>query len=268
MFSSQNKMKKILIIGTGGTIASTKSDLIRLDNPFKIIDYIDADDIELDCTSPFSVLSENISVDCWHLLIDTIENASGYDAFIVLHGSDTLAYTGAILANMFPTKSIVLVASNKPIEDKDANGIKNFNNALEHIKNNNSGVFISYDKIMRASQVVSADSSDSFIEAGEPLEPIDNPRLNDKKILVIKPYVNIDYSFFNIDEVDIVLHEMYHSATAPENVLDFIDRCKARGTEFYFVTPKASAEYESAEGFSEIIFNSTLENAYARLMLK
>ena len=35
-----------------------------------------------------------------------------------------------------------------------------------------------------------------------------------KNILVIKPYINIDYNNYNIDNVDVVLHEMYHSATA------------------------------------------------------
>ena len=54
-------MNKILVIGTGGTIGSIKDEHIHLDTPFKILDYINIKDVEFDCVSPFTVLSENMS---------------------------------------------------------------------------------------------------------------------------------------------------------------------------------------------------------------
>lgn len=247
-------MDKILIIGTGGTIACVKQGSIQLDKAFKILDYVKLDNVELECVSPFTVLSENMDFDCWQRLINCIAGVDfcKYKGVIILHGSDTLMFTASLVANAFYDKPIALVASDKPLEDSSANGIDNFKNALRLIQSGDCGVFVSYDKITRLS--------------GEP--KINSPHFTPKNILVIKPCVNICYDNFSLNGVDAVLHEMYHSATAPEKALDFIDRCKKSGVDFYFVTENSSADYKSAENFDSIIFNSTLENAYARLLLQ
>lgn len=246
-------MDKILVIGTGGTIGSVKDDNIHLDTPFKILDYMNYDDVEFECVSPFTILSENMSFELWKKLADYIGSVdfSKYKGIIVLHGSDTLSFTGALLANLFYDKPIVLVASDKPLEYKTANGFKNFENAVKYIQNGISKVYISYDRIYEA----------------ENKEPLKNPVFKFKNILVISPYVGIDYNSYDLSNVDIVLHSMYHSATAPAEVTDFISKCKVNGAEFYFVTESSSADYESAKSFENIIFNSTVESAYARLLL-
>lgn len=263
-------MKKILIIATGGTIASSKGEHIHLDNPLKIMDYMEYKDIEFECVTPFSVLSENMDIDLWQKLIDCINKTvwDEYLGIIVLHGSDTLAYTGAILGNIFYDKKIILVASDKPIEDQSSNAIPNFQTAVEFLCNDITGVFISYNNLYRAVKAVSANENDEFISAGRQDTVLEKPVLKRKNILIIRPYVGIDYGNYNLDTVDAVLHSMYHSATAPQSVLDFISKCRERNIPFYFVTPKEKAEYESAKDFDNIIFNSTIENAYAHLLLK
>ena len=71
-----------------------------------------------------------------------------------------------------------------------------------------------------------------------------------------------------LDNVDVVLHEMYHSATVPESAKAFAKKCAQKGVAFYFVTSKSSADYESASDIKDkIIYNSTLENAYAKILL-
>lgn len=262
-------MKKILIIAIGGTIASSKSDYIRLDKPLKILEYVEYGDIEFDCITPFSVLSENMSVDLWQRLIDCILNAQleKYIGVIILHGSDTLAYTGALLANIFYDKKIILVAGDKPVEDEASNAVPNFHQAVEFLCNDIKGVFISYNNLYTACKTLSAGENDEFASIFAEHKAVANPVLKKKNILVIKPYVGICYDNYKLDDVDIVLHTMYHSATAPETVLPFISECKRRGVEFYFVTSKSKAEYESAKDFENIIFNSTVENAYASLLL-
>lgn len=262
-------MHKILVVGTGGTIACEEEGSIRLGSPFKILDYVEYKDVSFDCVSPFCVLSENIGIDLWQRLIDYLntvdfESCSGV---IILHGSDTLAYTGALLGNIFYDKSIVLVAADKPLEDKTSNGIANFEQAVGFLCGKVTGVYISYNKLYRAVRTVSAGESDEFFAAGRQSKPLKNPVLKNRNILVVRPYPNINYDNYNTDNVDIVLHTMYHSATAPENVKAFADKCRKKNIPFYFVTTKSSADYESAEDFKDIIFNSTLENAYARLLL-
>lgn len=262
-------MKKILAVGTGGTIACVKDSRIHLDNPFKILDCIEYKNVTFDCVSPFSVLSENMSIDLWQKLIDYLYTVDfdKYDGVIILHGSDTLAYTGALLGNLFYDKCIVLVAADKPLEDKTSNGIANFKRAVEFICDAVAGVYISYNKLYQAVRTVSAGENDEFFTAGSQAEKIKNPVLNKKNILVIKPYINIDYDNYRLDRVDMVLHTMYHSATVPENVRAFAAKCKDKNIPFYFVTSKSSADYESTQGIENIIFDSTLENAFARALL-
>lgn len=244
---------KILVVGTGGTIGSIRGERIHLDAPLKILDYVSIDNADFECVPLFEILSENMDFDHWQILTDYIAGVDfeKYRGVIILHGSDTLSFTGALLANLFYDKPIVLVASDKPLEDKTANGIPNFKNAVKYILNGIDRVHISYDKIYQV----------------ENKKPLESPALHKKSILAISPYVGINYSSYSLDGVDVVLHTMYHSATAPENVKAFIERCKSSNIPFYFVTENSSADYESARDFNNIIFNSTLESAYARLLL-
>ncbi|MCM1115381.1 MAG: asparaginase [Clostridium sp.] len=262
-------MQKILVIGTGGTIASVRESNIHLDNPFKILEGMNYADIEFECVSPFSILSENMSFARWEELIAFIKGLDfdKYLGVILLHGSDTLAYTGALLGNIFCDKPIVLVASNLPPEDINSNGAVNFMNAVAFLEQKPKGVYISYDTILPAVRTESANSQDEFILSGVGAQRIIDPVFTPKNILIIHPYVNIDYNNYRLDGVDAVLHTMYHSATCPENVKTFMNVCKSKSIPFYFVTAKDRAEYESAEDFDSIIFNSTLENAYAKLLL-
>jgi L-asparaginase len=246
-------MKKILVIGTGGTIGCVRGDNIHLDKPFKILDYMSFDDVEFECVSPFTILSENMDFEHLKVLIDFIGaiDFNSYNGVILLHGSDTLKFSGSIIANAFYDKPIVLVASDKPVEDKTANGFKNFEMAVNAICDGINAVYISYDEFYRV----------------ENKKALEHPVFTPKNILVIPSYVGIDYSNYNLDSVDIVLHTMYHSATAPQNVKDFIAKCKEKNIPFYFVTENSSASYESSKDFENIIFNSTLESAYARILL-
>ena len=132
---------KILIISTGGTIASKKDDNIHLDAPFKAVHFADENLIkvvELSFSCPYTILSENMDFSHLQSLVDEIKESDS-DNIIILHGSDTLAFTSSFIANLFWDKNIVLTASDKPIEDNSANGISNFNEALRHIKKGKKG---------------------------------------------------------------------------------------------------------------------------------
>lgn len=246
-------MDKILVVATGGTIACTKDESIHLDRPFKILDYVKVENTEFECASPFVILSENMNFEYWQRLIDFVSaiDFEKYKGVILLHGSDTLGFTAALLGNAFYDKPIVLTASDKPPEDESSNAVKNFETAVEKIAGGIDGVCVSYDGFHRAVKG----------------ERIESPCFAPKNVLVINPYVNIDYENYNLDNVDAVLHSMYHSATAPQNVTDFIEKCALRGIPFYFVTENGIADYESAKNFENIIFNSTVEDAFSKMLL-
>lgn len=260
-------MKSILVVALGGTIGSVKTESISLDeNNLKILDYCRRDDVEFEGVSPFSVLSENMSISLWKKLIaflNTVEFEE-YTGVIILHGSDTLAYTSAIIGNAFCDENIVFVASDKPIEDKESNGIDNFNKAVDFIFTGTKGVYVSYNKIMPAMAVTSAGVDDEFDCISALCEPVRSRKIFDRNILVMHSYVGINIGNYNMNNADAVLIGMFHSATVPECLAEFAEKSDV---PVCFVTHKASADYETAKGIKNIIYNSTIENAYAKLLL-
>ena len=115
-------MKKILMIGTGGTIASGPSShgLVPQLNSDEIIKYIpDISSIcQVETIQICNIDSTNISPEIWIKLIKTIEeNYEKYDGFVICHGTDTMAYTAAAVSYMVQNspKPIVLTGAQKPI---------------------------------------------------------------------------------------------------------------------------------------------------------
>lgn len=116
-------MKKILMIGTGGTIASTKvtnGGLHPQMTSEEILMYIpDISRIcEVDTVQVCNMDSTNISPDIWLLLVQTIRiNYDRYDGFVICHGTDTMAFTAAALSYLIQNspKPIVLTGAQRPI---------------------------------------------------------------------------------------------------------------------------------------------------------
>ena len=76
---------------------------------------------------------------------------------------------------------------------------------------------------------------------------------------MIKPYPGLDYSRFNLDNVDAVLHDLYHSGTAcaslqwGENysLVEFIKRCEKQGIAVYLAPAIKSADaYQSTQALN------------------
>ena len=264
-------MKKILVIGTGGTIGAKSGSAVTLDSPLKITEiYSNPQHAEFECEAPFEIFSEHSNPEFLKELCEYFQKIDfeKYLGVILLHGSDTMTFTGALLANLFPQKRIVLVGADKPPEDPKSNAAANFDCAVRHlIFSGPAGVYISYDGLHHAWKTTAADCTDTFREADVDFCPVESPKFSKKNILIVTPHPCIDYNSFNLDGVDAVLHTMYHSATAPKGSEDFSGRCIEKGVKFYFVTHRSSADYETAKGFSNIIFSSTVENAWAKLLL-
>ena len=116
-------MKKILMIGTGGTIASTKATNGGLQPQLssdEILMYIPGISrvCEVDTVQVCNMDSTNISPDIWILLVQTIRNNYDlYDGFVICHGTDTMAFTAAALSYLIQSspKPIVLTGAQRPI---------------------------------------------------------------------------------------------------------------------------------------------------------
>lgn len=115
--------KKILLIATGGTIASKRSEtgLRPLLSSEEIIGYIpNVHEIcEVDTLQIFSIDSTNMEPRHWKIMVETIEQEyDRYDGFVIAHGTDTMAYTAAALSYMIQNspKPIVITGAQRSID--------------------------------------------------------------------------------------------------------------------------------------------------------
>lgn len=116
-------MKNILLIATGGTIASkgTECGLTPQLGSDEILKYVPSVNgmCHVDSVQLFNLDSTNILPRHWEAMARTIrENYARYDGFVILHGTDTMAYTSAALSYMIQNspKPVVLTGAQRPID--------------------------------------------------------------------------------------------------------------------------------------------------------
>ncbi len=115
-------MKKILLIATGGTIASAEdgnglSPALSGEDLARAVPEI-AGLCELDIVQPMNIDSTNMRPRDWLRIAAVIrEGYTSHDGFVVLHGTDTMAYTAAALSYLVQgsPKPIVITGSQKPM---------------------------------------------------------------------------------------------------------------------------------------------------------
>ena len=115
-------MKKILLITTGGTIASiaTEKGLIPGLTGKQLLENVPSiyNMCKVDVLTLFSIDSTNVYYKHWLKIASTIkENYEKYDGFVVCHGTDTMSYTASALSYLIQNskKPIVITGSQKPI---------------------------------------------------------------------------------------------------------------------------------------------------------
>ena len=121
--------KKILLIATGGTIASQAgtdglTPQLKAETLLKCVPEIYAF-CDVDTAQVYNIDSTNITPNHWICLAQTIkENYEKYDGFVVCHGTDTMSFTAAMLSYMVQNspKPIVLTGSQQPIDKEDTDG--------------------------------------------------------------------------------------------------------------------------------------------------
>ena len=239
-------MKKILVLFTGGTIGSITTDGIidvEREGKYAVVEaYKSAygDDVEFECRQVLNILSENMGFSGWEKMIHEINSIDTalYSGVILTHGSDTLAYTSALLGMYFRHFDIPLfiIASNKPIGEKGSNGLFNFTSAVGLIKEGKyKGVFTLYERVMLPTRVIPADTcrdrfgvygydgfNDFSVFSGVSENMLSRPRERifhndvkfEKRVLFIEGYPAMDFGCFVPNEdTAAVLYSPYHSAT-------------------------------------------------------
>jgi len=255
-------LKRILVVFTGGTIGSASQGGV-LDVDARRADELIARywqeaggrDVEFSVLRPMAMLSENATPERWRQLLAALDGVgiTQYEGVIITHGSDTLAYTAALLGYAYGAAGVplVLTASGAPLSDPRSNGVRNFAAAVALIRNEGlPGVFAVYEnsrgvmEVYLATRLQEADlyANDFCGFGGGPLGTMENgrlvllerkgnparhellmppvpapvPRDFPNEVLGVTPHPGLDYTLFDLGRrpVKAVLHRLYHSSTA------------------------------------------------------
>jgi L-asparaginase len=215
--STGKPRSRILIIYTGGTFGMTyDGDGVLVPFDFSlIIEHLPAlKNLALELTV-FSfenpIDSSNIDPGYWEIIGKIIaENYDAQDGFVVLHGTDTMAYTASALSFMLEglTKPVIFTGAQLPISEPRSDARENLITALEIASARKNGkalvpevcIYFDYELLRgNRSKKVESMQFDAFDSGNYPQ--------------LAKSGVKIDYNFSVIRSVDddhsLVLHSTF-----------------------------------------------------------
>ncbi|EJL6895002.1 asparaginase [Vibrio cholerae] len=195
--------KHIYIAYTGGTIGMKKSDhgyvpvAGFMEKQLASMPEFHRPEMPLFTIHEYDPLmdSSDMTPTDWQLIADDIAaNYDKYDGFVILHGTDTMAYTASALSFMFENlgKPVIVTGSQIPLADLRSDGQANLLNAL-HVAANypiNEVTLFFNNRLMRGnrSRKSHADGFSAFsspnlpplLEAGINIELSTNVKVDEK----------------------------------------------------------------------------------------
>jgi len=136
-----NDQPSILILNTGGTIGMVmdeKTGALKpfdFDNIFDQLPTLKLFNYQIDSFSFDPLMdSSNMNHENWKAIVEVIEeNYESYDGFVILHGSDTMAYTASALSFMLQNlnKPVILTGSQLPLGMIRTDGRENLLTSVE-----------------------------------------------------------------------------------------------------------------------------------------
>ena len=169
-------MKKILLLATGGTIASreTPHGLRPALAAADMRAAIGAEDAAVEVIDLLALDSTNIAPSHWQMIARKIaECRTSYDGFIVTHGTDTMAYTSAALYYMLEhiDRPVVITGAQRPLGMPDSDAKKNLRLACRTACSSFAGVCIAFGGRLihgNAAKKMYSLADDAFRSIGRP----------------------------------------------------------------------------------------------------
>ena len=289
-------MKKILVVRTGGTIGSVDNEgtITTAADSCRVLEmFLEKDNREsFEVITPYLILSENLRPSHWERLIRTVAQADRkvFKGIIILHGSDTLSYTSAMLGLCFRELRlpVVITASDLVPMNEKSNALCNFTEAVRIVNRGKTGVYTVFrnkpgdtDNVFLPWEITEADRfTDCFCRvkgADRPDITVSHP-----ENICFRKTVRMVFSYPGMDPEDIapgkdtgaVLLVSYHSGTAPDTAMKLLRNCKDRGIPLYICSFKKGQKifYETTGSFiakgAVPLYNITNETAYAALLIR
>lgn len=143
--------KKILLVTTGGTIASGTSEqgLVPEMSGAQLLGNIDTEELDITIHDLLRLDSSNIQPEDWATIAECIyRERLSYDGIVVTHGTDTMAYTASALTFMLPgiDRPVVLTGSQLPMAHPLSDALDNLKLALVMAQTGRNGIFIAFDR--------------------------------------------------------------------------------------------------------------------------
>lgn len=191
-------MKRMLLITTGGTIASvpTQEGLAPDETNENIKNALGAlvADCEIDICPLFSIDSSNMQPEEWRKIAECVaQKHRAYDGIVITHGTDTMAYTASALTFMLRDLPlpVVLTGSQLPISHPLSDGYENLRCAFAMAATGTPGVFVAFDRrVMLGVRAVKVRTTgfNAFESVNYPyIAEIDGDGLCVREDLVLKP---------------------------------------------------------------------------------
>lgn len=272
-------MKKILLIQTGGTIAmSAKGEGVELDpQTWSETLYNRVPELqelaEIHTLPLFFEDSSDLNATHWKELAECIKNDyDSFDGFVILHGTDTMAYTASALSfsllNL--SKPVILTGSQVPLSSIRSDARRNLINAVEMATTSINEVAICFnDHVYRGnrSTKLSIGDFDAFgspnfstlAEIGLNIEfnlesktgsaPLDVQPKFDNSILVLTVFPSLNTDFLlrlDLSKLKAIIVRSFGSGNFPRkgefNLLPFFEKCSQHGVIVVIIS---QADYDA-----------------------
>ena len=277
-------MKRILLLQTGGTIAMQHHEeggpATELD--YELWERVLKHEIpqlhqiaEIDIQSLFFIDSSDIASDHWITLARVIqENETEYDGFVILHGTDTMAYTASALSyTLRPLqKPVIITGSQVPMSNIRSDARRNLINAIEMATHPINEVAICFnDMVYRGNRTTKMSIGDFDAFASPNFPPLAEIGLSidftpdithpqngdalkpvfDNRIYTVKPFPNMNpglLHFLPYQELDVIVLEAFGTGNFPIkgnfSLIPFLDRCVSENIQLVVTS---QAPYDSVD---------------------
>ena len=262
-------MKKIKWLATGGTISCIQTEnglhpAAAESQMRDMLNYIPETGTEIVPECIMNIDSSDISVNDMKLIGTAADKAikEGYDGIVITHGTDTMAYTSAVLRKMLSGTPIpvIITGSQRPFYSADSDGKANLINAIKAAADSSlKDVFLLFgDKLIRGDRAHKdyTENDNAFVSSCGYSGIIQNGRLIvnelpgadteyhfsldiNENVMLIKLTPLTDGSIFTYaaeSGVKGIVIEGYGAGGIPHRLLDSIDKVISKGIKIMLIS--------------------------------
>jgi len=269
-------MNRILLITTGGTLACTPTEngLVPTLTGVDIIEYCKyKDEADIDICD-FKLIDSSIMTDEDRAELAEIiwGNRDDYDAFIISHGTDSMAYTAAYLDCALPDfgKSIIITGAQLPLPQEGTDAVDNLNLAVEAAMEGYVGTCLAiWHRLIPAKSATKMETEGftafESVTKTYITEKLELPQGERKLVAEPQKKVGLIYITPNLDretiarysDFDAVLVLVLGSGGMPKHQEAAFDLLKEKGVKVYIKSQclfgKVEAIYEAHSGVNKFI---------------